>query len=35
MADTSFGAKVTAQEVRKVDTVQALYDLILSRRAAA
>jgi len=35
MADTSFGSKVTAQEVRKVDTVQALYDLILGRRAAA
>lgn len=35
MADASFGAKLTAQEVRKVDTVQSLYDLILSRRTVA
>ena len=35
MADTSFGATVTAQEVRKVETVQALYELIVGRRAAA
>jgi acyl carrier protein len=35
MADTSFDVKVTAQEVRKVKTVQALYALIVGRRAAA
>ena len=31
MADSSFGVQVTAQEVRSVDTVQALHALILCR----
>lgn len=35
MADTRFGVRMSAQEIRKLDTVQALHDLILSRRAAA
>ncbi len=35
MADSVFKARLTAQEIRKVDTVQSLYDLIVGRRATA